>query len=71
MEYFVILTLSIPQQASGTFTTTITIPAPGNDTRAGVLEDFCAAIASKHGPRWKRADVQFFSVEPNQIGTRN
>ncbi|MGR3939691.1 hypothetical protein [Streptomyces sp. BRA346] len=63
-----VLTLQMPQPERGyitaTFTSTVT-PGP-DDTRADVYEVLREQITRAH-PHLERANVMFFSLEPNQL----
>lgn len=68
MEYFVILTLSIP--GAEEVTLSATVPAGPDSTRAQMYSDIRRHAAENFGSRFEKATVVFFSVEPNQLGTR-
>ncbi|MDW6061352.1 hypothetical protein SAZ11_29390 [Streptomyces sp. FXJ1.4098] len=63
-----ILTLQIPDGSSGFMTATFnnTLTPPADATRADIYEALRGEIAQAH-PNLKRANVLFFSLEPNRL----
>lgn len=68
MEYFVILTLQIPGRDQ--LTIARVIPVRPGDTRSQICSDVLAYAVDRYGPDMERANIVFFTAEPNQLVTQ-